>query len=159
MKTRFPAFIFSLLVICSFTTCVIPTTKETYLKNFERFVKDVEKNGEKFTISDWRWANRRFSRYSGEWYENFQDDLKMEEKVQVTGLKTRYMIAKGNSKLGRFMNKEMGKDLERLKDDVREYMKKDFSKDIREISKGAREIGDSAKKVIEEVKKEVKKKN
>jgi hypothetical protein len=157
MKTRFPAIIFSFLVICSLTTCVIPTTKETYLKNFERFISDVEKNGEKFSISDWRWANRRFSKYSGEWYENFQNDLKMEEKMQVAGLKTRYMIAKGNSKLGQFMNKELGKDLERMKKDVQEYMKEDFRKDIREISKGAREIGDSAKKVIEEMKKEVKK--
>jgi hypothetical protein len=157
MKTRFPATIFSFLVICSLTTCVIPTTKETYLKNFERFVNDVEKNGEKFSISDWRWANRRLSKYSGEWYENFQNDLKMEEKMQVAGLKTRYMVAKGNSKLGQFMNKELGKDLERMKKDVQEYMKEDFRKDIREISKGAREIGDSAKKVIEEMKKEVKK--
>jgi hypothetical protein len=159
MKTRFPAIIFSFLVILSLTTCVIPTTKETYLKNFERFVKDVEKNGEKFTFSDWRWANQRFSKYSGEWYENFQDDLKMEEKIQVTGLKTRYIVAKGNSNFGRFMNKEMGKDLEKLKDGVQEYMEKDFPKDIQEISRGAREIGDSAKKVIEEVKKEVQKKN
>jgi hypothetical protein len=158
MKTRFPAIIFSFLVICSLTTCVIPTTKETYLKNFERFVKDVENNGEKFTVSDWRWANQRFSKYGGEWYENFQDDLKMEEKIQVTGLKTRYIVAKGNSKFGRFMNKETGKDLEKFKDDVQEYMKKDFPKDIQEISRGAREIGDSAKKVIEEVKKEVQKK-
>jgi hypothetical protein len=157
MKTRFPATIFSFLVICSLTTCVIPTTKETYLKNFERFISDVEKNGEKFSISDWRWANRRFSKYSGEWYENFQNDLKVEEKMQVAGLKTRYMIAKGNSKLGQYMNKELGKDLERMKEDVQKYMKEDFKKDIREISKGAREIGDSAKKVIEEMKKEVKK--
>jgi hypothetical protein len=153
MKTRFPAFIFSLLMICSLTTCVIPTTKETYLKNFERFVNDVEKNGEKFSISDWRWANKRFNKYSGEWYENFQNDLKMEEKIQVTGFRTRYMIAKGNSKLGQFMNMGLGKELERMKEDVKEYMKEDFRKDIREISKGAREIGDSAKKVIEEVKK------
>jgi hypothetical protein len=159
MKTRFPAIIFSFLVICSLTTCVIPTTKETYLKNFERFVSDVEKNGEKFSLSDWRWANKRFSKYSGEWYKDFQDDLKMEEKLRVTGLKTRYMVAKDNSKLGQFMNEELGKDLERMTEDVKEYMKKDFSRDIQEISKGAREIGDSALKVIEDVKKEVKKKD
>jgi hypothetical protein len=159
MKTRFPAIIFSFLLIYSLTTCVIPTTKETYLKNFDRFISDVEKNGKKFSISDWTWANRRFSKYSGEWYDNFQNDLKMEEKMQVAGLKTRYMIAKGSSKLGQYMNKELGKDLDRMKEDVQKYMKEDFKKDIREISKGAREIGDSAKKVIEEVKKEVRKKD
>jgi hypothetical protein len=159
MKTRFPAFIFSFLVICSLTTCVIPTTKESYLKNFERFIIDVEKNGEKFSISDWGWANKRFSKYSGEWYENFQDDLKMEEKIQVTGLKTRYLVAKGNSKLGQFFNREPGKDLERMKEDVQKYMKEELPEDIREISKGAREIGDSALKVMEDVKKEVKKKD
>jgi hypothetical protein len=159
MKTRFPVILFSFVVICSLTTCVIPTTKETYLKNFERFVSDVEKNGEKFSLSDWRWANKRFSKYSEEWYKDFQDDLKMEEKLRITGLKTRYMVAKGNSRLGQFMNDELGKDLERMTEDVKEYMKKDFSRDIQEISKGAREIGDSALKVIEDVKKEVKKKD
>jgi hypothetical protein len=159
MKTGFPAIIFFFLMMCCLTTCVIPTTKENYLKNFERFVSDVEKNGEKFSLSDWKWANKRFRKYSAEWYENFQNDLKMEEKMQVTELKTRYMVAKGNSKLGRFMNMELGKDLERMTEDVKEYMQKDFSRDIREISKGAREIGDSALKVIEEVKKEVKKKD
>jgi hypothetical protein len=159
MKTKFPVIIFSSLVICLFTTCFIPTSKESYLKNFERFVSDVEKNGEKFTVSDWRWANKRFSKYCGEWFENFRNDLKMEEKIKVTGLKTRYTIAKSSSRIGQLMDNDLGKDLERVTDDVKEYMKKDFSKDIQEISKGAREIGDSALKVIEDVKKEVKKKD
>ena len=43
--------------------------------------------------------------------------------------------------------------------DIKEYMKEDLNRDIREISKGAREIGDSAVKVMEDVVKGLKKNN
>jgi hypothetical protein len=158
MKTTFFIAIFYLLVFTTMTSCVIPTTRENYLKNFERFVSDVEKNGEKFNTSDWRWANKRFSKYYGEWYDKFQEDMKIEEKAKVNDLKNRYLLAKRNSRFGQFLHDELGKNLDKMKEDVKEYMKEDLNKDIHEISKGAREIGDSAVKVLQQVVKEIKKK-
>jgi len=159
MKTRNIRIILFLILICSVTSCFIPDTRESYMHNFGKFVTDVEKNNSKFTGTDWKWANKRFSKYSGEWYEKFRDDLKLEEKVQVSILRTRYLTAKAGSKIGRQINDNLEKNFEKLGEDIKEYMEKDLDKDIQEITKGAREIGDSAVKVMEDVLKGLKKTN
>jgi len=159
MKTAYAKTAFLLILVLSVTSCFFPDKKETYLKNFEKFVKDVEKNRAKFTAIDWRWANKRFSKYCGEWYEKFKNDLKMDEKIRVSVLKTRYLLAKDNSSIGRSVNDNLEKNIREMGEDIKEYMKKDLNKDIREISKGAREIGDSAVKVMEDVMKGLKKDN
>jgi hypothetical protein len=157
MKTRnFKIFLF-LFLIFSFSSCMVPDTKKSYLHNFGRFVKDVEKNNSKFTKTDWKWANRRFSKYSVEWYEKFRDDLKMEEKIEVSVLRTRYLIVKESSKTGRNINDDLDMQFEKLGDDIKEYMEKNLNKDIHEITKGAKEISDSAVKVMEDVLKGLKK--
>ncbi len=139
------------------TSCIVPSSKQSYLTNFERFVKDVEKNAQKFTAQDWRWSNKRFSKYSDEWYKKFENDLKMEEKIQVSVLKTRYMSAKESSEIGRYINDNLKHDLEKAGKDIKKYIDENLDKDIREISKGAHEIGDSAVKVMKDVLKEIKK--
>jgi hypothetical protein len=139
------------------TSCIDPSSKQSYLANFERFVKDVEKNAQKLTAQDWRWSNKRFTKYSDEWYKKFENDLKMEEKIQVSVLKTRYLSAKESSEIGRYLNDNLKHDLEKAGKDIKKYIDENLDKDIREISKGAREIGDSAVKVIKDVLKEIKK--
>ena len=151
MKMQNMKTILLLLLVFSVSSCLVPDTKETYLRNFERFVKDVEKNNAEFTGTDWKWANKRFSKYSGEWYDKFRDDLRMEDKIQVSLLRSRYLAVKEISKIGRYMNDDLDMHFEKLGDDIKNYMEKDLNKDIDEITRGAREIGDSAVKVMEDV--------
>jgi hypothetical protein len=138
-------------------SCIAPSSKQSYLDNFERFVKDVEKNAQKFTAQDWRWSNKRFTKYSDEWYKKFENDLKMEEKIKVSILKARYLSAKQGSEIGRYLNDNLKHDLEKAGKDLQKYLEENLDKDIREISKGAHEIGDSAVKVMKDVLKEIKK--
>ena len=139
------------ILLFAVTSCVIPTTKSAYLRNFSHFVADVEKNSEKFSLSDWQWANRRFGKYTGEWYDRFSTEFSQEENERISALKGRYREARLKSRFSGFFNNDFGKDLDRIKEDVRQYMKDDFRKDMDELSKGAREIGDSAKKVMEDI--------
>jgi hypothetical protein len=151
--------IFLVLALGIFTTsCIVPSSKENYIKNFERFVKDVEKNGEKFKASDWKWANERFSKYSGEWYERYQPEMNLEEKMKITSLRTRYQVAKGGSTIGKLINDNLRKEFNQIGDEMKKYLDENLDKDIEEIKKGAQEIGDSAVKVMEDVLKEIKKK-
>ena len=136
------------------TSCLIPATKETFMKNFSRFVRDVEKNGEKFGISDWHYANKRYGKYTGEWYDKFSDELNAEEKSEINNLKIRYITERGKGKFSRFFKEDIVRDLDKINRDVEHYMKKELPRDIDEFSKGAREIGDSAKKVIDDILKE-----
>ncbi|HOY50727.1 MAG TPA: hypothetical protein P5086_00495 [Prolixibacteraceae bacterium] len=140
------------------SSCLQPSTKEAYLEGFERFVQEVEKNSTKFTEKDWQWANKRFTRYAADYYDRFREELTLEEKVEVTLLKGRYLATREGSRLGRTIDKNLSKELEQAGKDVREYLDENLQEDLREISRGAREIGDSAVKVMEDLLREIKKK-
>jgi len=147
-----------LFLVAALTSCLIPYNKESYLKNFSRFVDDVGKNSEKFSLSDWHYANKRYNKYTGEWYEKYSETLTLEEKSEVKALKFRYLAEREKNRFSRFFKNDLGKDLDEVKEDVEHYLKKDLKQDMQELSKGAREIGDSAKKVVKEIIRENKKK-
>lgn len=150
-------FIPVFLILFVVGSCIVPSSKDSYLSNFERFVKDVEKNAHKFTKQDWRWSNKRYSKYSEEWYGKFEDNLNLQEKIRVTTLRTRYLVAKESSETGRHMNENLKKQLDKASDELKKYLDENLDKDIREISKGAREIGDSAVKAVDDALKELRK--
>jgi hypothetical protein len=154
MKVR---LVIPVILLLLASACTIPSSKESYLTNFERFIRNVEKNAEKFTFRDWNWSNKRFSKYSHEWYDKFEHDLSLDEKIKVTELKSRYLSAKAKSFAGSILNEEIKKDVEKAGKEIKKYLNENLEKDIREISKGAKEIGDSAVKVMEDILKEIKK--
>jgi vacuolar-type H+-ATPase subunit H len=154
MKAR---FVFPLLLLLLVSSCIIPSSKESYLSNFERFVRNVEKNAGKFSSRDWSWSNRRFSKYSHEWYDKFEQEFNLEEKIKVTELKSRYIAARTKRFAGKILNEELKKDMEKAGKEIKKYLDENLEEDIREISKGAKEIGDSAVKVMENILKEIKK--
>lgn len=140
------------------SSCLIPAKKERYLVNFERFVKNIEKNSVNFKARDWRWADKRYKLYGTEWYQKFREELTLKEQLQIAELKIRYHAVKEVSGFKRLIDEKLGEDLERMGEDVGEYIDKNLDKDIERLSKGAREIGDSAVKVVEDLLKEIRKK-
>lgn len=158
MKSRLIKSVMVVFLFFPVVSCLEPASTADYLDRFEQFVKDVEKNGSKFNESDWKWANKRYSKYTGVYYDRFREDLKMEEKIRVTVLKGRYLAAKGSSSEGRLIQENLKENVDKLGQDVQKYLDENLDEDIEEITKGAREIGDSAVKVVEEVLRELKKK-
>jgi hypothetical protein len=154
MKAR---LVLPVLLLFLVSSCTIPSSKESYLTNFERFIRNVEKNAEKFTSRDWNWSNKRFSKYSHEWYDKFKHDMNLNEKIKVTELKSRYLSVKAKIYSGSILNEELKKDVEKAGKEIKKYLDENLEKDIREISKGAKEIGDSAVKVMEDILKEIRK--
>lgn len=156
------AFPLRLMVLALLTwgvaSCSAPITKEDYLRGFEKFVQEVERDNGKFSEDDWKWANKRFTRYAVEYYDQFREELTLEEKVEVTLLRGRYLAAREGSRLGRTINKNLSKELDQVSKDVKKYLDENLEEDIQEITKGAREIGDSAVKVMEDVLNGLKKK-
>ena len=147
-----------LFLLTSLPSCLVPSSPDTYVRNFGHFVEDVEKNGEKFSLSDWQYANKRYARYTGEWYDKFSGELNGEQQSEVRNLKIRYLTERGKNRFARFFKSEPGKDLNGIKDDVEHYLKKELPQDMQELGRGAREIGDSAKKVMQEIIRDTKKK-
>ena len=157
MISKSGKILLALAFMLSVTSCMVPSSKESYIRNFERFVKDVEKNADSFKAGDWKWANARFSKYSVEWYEKFRVDLKMEENVKISSLRVRYLAAKEGSRTGKFIDEHLRKHIDTMGDEMKKYLDENLYKDVEEIKKGAKEIGDSAVKVMEDVLKEIKK--
>jgi hypothetical protein len=157
MKLVIRIFTFLLLIQLA-TSCLIPAKKEKYMINFERFVKNVEKESEQFKPRDWRWADKRYRKYSEEWYQKFREELTLQEQIRVAGFKLRYQAVKERSGIKRIIDEQLVKDLEKMGDDVGKYLDENLDRDLDRLSRGAREIGDSAKKVVEDLVKELKKK-
>ena len=154
--------IFKLLVVVMImhagTSCSIPSSKERYLANFERFVQNVEKESPDFKPRDWRYAEKRYQRYSVEWYQKFREDFTLQEQIKVAGLKLRYQAVKEGAGLRRLLDEQVVKDLEKMGEDVGKYLDENLDRDLDRISRGAREIGDSARKVVDDLVKELQKK-
>ena len=150
--------ILTVLILSTFvSSCLIPAKKERYLANFERFVKNIEKNAGNFKNRDWRWADKRYNLYGTEWYQKFRDELTLKEQFQVAELKIRYQAVKEGSGFKRLIDEKLVKDMERMGEDVGKYLDENLDRDLEKLSKGAREIGDSAVKVVEDLLKEIKK--
>ncbi len=149
--------VFFVLLLLS-GSCMAPASGDRYLERFEQFVTKVENNGLEYKETDWKWANRQYSRYAGEWYDQFRDVLSAEEKVRVLALRGRYFAAKANSRTGRLIDENLREDLKNLRKGVKKYLDENLDQDLEEVQNGIQEIGDSTRKVVEEVLEEIKKK-
>mgnify|MGYP006900794200 CR=1 FL=1 len=158
MKTKILISLAILMLMIGVSSCLIPSNKEWYLRNFEKFVDNVEKNAEEFKPRNWRYANRRYRLYSEKWYEKFRDELTLQEQIRVAGLKIRYTAAKQVSGARRLVDEQVKEDLDRIGRDIDKYLDENLDRDLEKISKGAKEIGDSAVKVLEDLLYEIRKK-
>ncbi|MFZ5430535.1 MAG: DUF6565 domain-containing protein [Bacteroidota bacterium] len=156
MKLAIKFFLIMVLAVGT-SSCLIPSSKERYLANFERFVKNVENDAENFKPRDWRWADKRYRRYSDEWYQRFKPELTLQEQIRIAGYKLRYQAMKQGSGVKRLIDEQLSKDIDKIGDDVGKYLDENLDRDLERLSKGAREIGDSAKKVVEDLLKEIRK--
>ena len=66
--------------------------KDSYLKDFEKFITQTEKNCT--TLSD------RFNDYTEKYYEQFKEELSVNEKISISILKSKFstLILKRESK-------------------------------------------------------------
>ncbi len=157
MKTPYYRIIIWSLLSLLVASCVIPATKERYLANFERFVKNVENNASKFKNNDWQWAEKRYRLYAEKWYDKFREDFTLKEQIQVAAFKIRYQAAKEGTQFRKKIDEQILRDIEKLKKDMGNYFDENFERDLEKITEGAREIGDSAVKVVDDLLKELRK--
>lgn len=146
----FPAVVtaaFLLLV----SSCMVPTSKETYINRFEKFVERIEKEHEKYESKDWKWADSQFEKFSEEWYDIYREELSLREKLQVQTLVIRYETLRGRDKTEKRIREYLKEDAKELREKVEEYLQEDADEDLEKLKQGMKEIGDSAVKVFEDI--------
>ncbi len=131
-------------------SCLLPSNKTQYIRKYERFVDQVKQDHAKYQKKDWRWADKRYKKFSKDWYNLYEDELTAGEKLKVVALSVRYQSYKGQKELGK-VKKLLKKDVEDMKKQVQEYMEEDAQEDLQKLRDGAKELGDSAVKVLEDI--------
>lgn len=87
MKKRLFTILSVLLLSFLVSSC---NTKEHYLNNFEKFVADVEQNGESYSVQDWEDVSVEYDAFVGDHLEQYSDQLTKEDYKQIGRLKARY---------------------------------------------------------------------
>jgi len=87
--------ILKLLLIFAVTTSscsyLPPFTKKGYIEDFSAFVKDVEKNHDKYSVEGWENEDEIFSKFAETYYLKFKDRLDPAEMTKVNILKGKYI--------------------------------------------------------------------
>ena len=86
MKKFISLFLLSVLLFA----CA-PQSKEAYLEGFKEFIDNVDKNHAEFTSEDWESAKEEYDKYMGEWYNKFEEEMSIAERMKVTSYKMKFI--------------------------------------------------------------------
>jgi hypothetical protein len=115
------AFYVLFIGIWFFTSCSF-YSKDDYLKDFNKFINDVETNFESFSEEDWKLKDADFQNYTTELYEKFKEELTDDDQKLIGKLKTKYLLVKSKSEM-KNLGKQINDGLNQLKGAVDEIFK------------------------------------
>ena len=108
MKTRLMMFV-AVIALFVFNGC--SDSKESYVKDFKKFIEKVEAAGSDYTEEDWKKADEKFETFTGDRYEKFSSELTIDEQVEITKLKATYATRRGLSNLKNGVDKLLDSDI------------------------------------------------
>lgn len=149
-------FLVGILVLLQ--SCFAPANKEVYLEKFENFIETVEKEHKHYSPEDWEQADKRFEKFSGEWYRKFKGEYTLEDQIRIKGMTFAYKMLRGNENTGNILNDLLKEDLEDYKKRLDDYLENDAEKDLEKLKKEAEKLGDSAIQMLDEVLKDLEEK-
>lgn len=143
-------FFFALVISCS------PQSKESYLENYKEFMSNISDENNEYTEEDWIEMDGEYEKYSVELYEQYQDDLTLQEQILLTKYTIQYKLARFKEDSSVLMDLFNEKDYHKLKEQIKYYSDNDMDEDIKTLVKEADEIGMEASKALDDILKELK---
>ncbi len=106
--------------------------KDSYMKDFNSFIENVQNKSDQFSESDWKKADDQFSKFTGSTYTKYAEELSMEEKLAIAKYQATYAAMRAKSGV-----KGVGESLKNLGKSVKDASKKleDTSKKIEDALK------------------------
>lgn len=150
MKKISKYIVFTSLVVFM-AGCLSPSSKESYIEKFERFVDRVEQNHKKYNNKDWQWADSQFQKYNDDWYLKFGDEFTVSDQIKIKSLIIRYHSYKNKEDISELLKQLFKDDVDDAREKVEEYIENDMDEHIDILIEGTAAIGDSAVKVLEDV--------
>ena len=87
--------------------------KESYVKEFSDFVEDVRAHADSYSDKDWEKADKKFEKFTGDIYEEFT----AEEKMEIAQYQTAYSALRVKAGF-----KDFGKDIEEAAQKAKEAL-------------------------------------
>ncbi|MBN1184240.1 MAG: hypothetical protein JXB49_18265 [Bacteroidales bacterium] len=143
--------ILSQFLIISIISCSTPASKESYLKKFESFINEVEIEYHEYNGEDWDKADKKYQRFSENWYDKFKEDLTTSEKLTVMGFESRYYLYKAAYSAKDYFDSYLEEDYIKLREKVRYYIENDLDDDLNSLIEKAKETSDTAFQVLDKI--------
>lgn len=93
--------IFSLsltFILLNLTICCSRYSKDSYLKDFENFIAEVEENHVNYTDDDWTKKNQEYQTFINDYYAKFETEFTSEDQKVIGNLKSKYQIIRIKTK-------------------------------------------------------------
>ena len=116
-----------------------PSTPKALLKQFEKFVQEVEKSHPDYNLEDWNRANEKYKSFVKIYYPTFKDQLSPEQIEKFNYLQGKYIgfLAKSKFKQIRILAKEW---LKYAMESSEGFLDALFGKDLQENVEEQKEI-------------------
>ncbi len=110
--------ILAILIAVFFVSCS-PMSKEGYLKNFESFIEKTSQNYKEYTTVEWNKADKKLKKLTEEWYDKFEAEMSVPEKLKVHKYTLKYAYYKAYSEGKNAVNGLIDSiDIEGVKKDI-----------------------------------------
>ena len=152
---RYLAFFIAIVFSISITSsCQIdPCFSKTYfVSTYNNFMKDFEKNNDRYTASDWESKDKKIRSFVNDCYPSLKDELTGEEKVDFWKKYVKYMLLRHSKGALKAIEKE---DKDSDVDIYDEIVDSFEDSDLEELFKEF--LGDDIEEAVDEVLKEINK--
>lgn len=90
-------------------------SKESYVKDFTKFVEKVQADADSYTDADWEKMNKKYVDFAETKYEKYSSELSTDEMLELTKLKAAYITIQAKHGIINSLLKEGNKALDKIK--------------------------------------------
>ena len=92
MKTKISWLILQFMVWgLSFSLAAAPATPKAFVRQFEKFVEEVEKSHQEYKLEDWKLAEEKYKEFVKTHYPKFKDQFNREQLEKINYLQGKYI--------------------------------------------------------------------
>ena len=141
-----------ILVSVTVIAACSPVSKESYLEKYDDFATDVSENYKTYTEKDWKKAAKKHEKFSGEWYNKFENEFSLKDKVKIKSNQAKWYYYRN---LGDVTSAVMqlfdSFDVKGMKKQIQYYVDNDMQNELQKIYKDAIKAGKAAEETIVEI--------
>ncbi len=143
-----------MLFIWMLSACA-PANKEAYLADYKEFINNLADERKEYGDVQWKKAKAQFELYSNKWYDKFEEELTIKERLLLAGYETKfayyYAAYEANEAIDDALQSLRVADRKSLRATIQKYVEEDLDDDLKDLYDEAKEIGGETLELVEEV--------